>query len=78
MMDINKIMKKKIKYIVFFIAGILIAEIPLIDVIEYIMLSIVQTYFKYFFDIMVFVLGFMISFNALKNLDEIKDKKRVL
>jgi cytochrome c biogenesis protein CcdA len=71
-------MKKKIKYIVFFIAGILIAEIPLIDVIEYIMLSIVQTYFKYFFDIMVFVLGFMISFNALKNLDEIKDKKRVL
>ena len=77
-MDINKIMKKKIKYIVFFIAGILIAEIPLIDVIEYIMLSIVQTYFKYFFDIMVFVLGFMISFNALKNLDEIKDKKRVL
>jgi cytochrome c biogenesis protein CcdA len=71
-------MKKKITYIVFFIAGILIAEIPLIDVIEYIMLSIVQTYFKYFFDIMVFVLGFMISFNALKNLDEIKDKKRVL
>jgi cytochrome c biogenesis protein CcdA len=71
-------MKKKITYILFFIAGILIAEVPLIDVIEYVMLSIVQTYFKYFFDIMVFVLGFMISFNALKNLDEIKDKKRVL
>ena len=71
-------MKKKITYILFFIAGILIAEVPLVDLIEYIMLSIVQTYFKYFFDIMVFVLGFMISFNALKNLDEIKDKKRVL
>jgi hypothetical protein len=71
-------MKKKITYILFFIAGILIAEVPLIDVIEYVMLSIVQTYFKYFFDLIVFALGFMISFNALKNLDEIKDKKRVL
>jgi hypothetical protein len=67
-------MRKRIIYIAFFIAGILIAEVPLIDVIEYVMLSIVQTYFKYFFDIMVFALGFMISFNALKNLDEIKHK----
>ena len=71
-------MKKKITYILFFIAGILIAEVPLIDVIEYVMLSIVQTYFKYFFDLIVFALGFMISFNALSNLDKIKDKKRTL
>lgn len=68
-------MKKKITYILFFIAGILIAEVPLIDVIEYVMLSIVQTYFKYFFDLIVFALGFMISFKALSNLDKIKDKK---
>ena len=71
-------MKKKITYIVFFIAGILIAEVPLVDLIEYIMLSIVQTYFKYLFDFIVFALGFMISFNALSNLDKIKDKKRTL
>lgn len=64
-------MKKKITYILFFIAGILIAEVPLIDVIEYVMLSIVQTYFKYFFDLIVFALGFMISFKALSNLDKI-------
>jgi hypothetical protein len=68
-------MKKKITYILFFIAGILIAEVPLIDVIEYVMLSIVQTYFKYFFDLIVFALGFMISFKALSNLDKIKNKK---
>ena len=71
-------MKMKIIYIVLFIIGILIAEVPLMDFIGYIMFSIVQTNFKCFLDVMIFISGFMISFNALKNLDEIKDKKRAL
>ena len=71
-------MKEKIKYIAFFIIGIIIAEVLVMDLIYYITLSIVQTYFKYFLDITMFTLGFIICFNALKNLDKIKDKKIIL
>jgi hypothetical protein len=79
MMDINNIMKtkiayimKKIAYILLFIIGVLIVEISLIDLIGYIMLSIVVTYFKCFLDVIIFVVGFTISFKVLSNLDKIK------
>jgi hypothetical protein len=39
------------------------------------MLSIVQTNLTCILDIIIFVFGFIISFNALSNLDKIKDKK---
>lgn len=78
-MDINNIMKtkiayimKKIAYILLFIIGVLIVEISLIDLIGYIMLSIVVTYFKCFLDVIIFVVGFTISFKVLSNLDKIK------
>ena len=71
-------MKKKITYIVLFIVGVFIAEVPLMDLIGYIMLSIVQTNLKCIIDIILFILGFIISFNALSNLDKIKDKKITL
>ena len=70
----NNKMKMKIIYIVLFIIGILIAEVPLMDFIGYIMLSIVQTNFKCLLDTMIFISGFMISFDSLKCLDEIKNK----
>ena len=64
-----------IAVILFFIIGVIICEIPLFALIGYIMFSIVQTDLKCFLDVMIFISGFMISFNALKNLDEIKIKK---
>jgi hypothetical protein len=63
---------KKIAYILLFIIGVLIVEISLIDLIGYIMLSIVVTYFKCFLDVIIFVVGFTISFKVLSNLDKIK------
>ena len=78
MTDINKMKKniayiiKKIAYILLFIIGVLIVEISLIDLIGYIMLSIVVTYFKCFLDVIIFVVGFTISFKVLSNLDKIK------
>jgi hypothetical protein len=69
---------KKIVYIILFIIGIFIAEVPLMDLIEYIMLSIVKTNFKYVLDVIIFVAGFIISFNALSNLGKIKHKKIII
>jgi uncharacterized membrane protein len=68
-------MKKRILYNLLFILGVLICEIPFLDLIGYIMLSIVQTNLTCILDIIIFVFGFIISFNALSNLDKIKDKK---
>ena len=71
-------MKKKIIYILLFIIGILIAEVPFMDLIGYIMLSIVQTNLKSFLDVIIFISGFMISFTSLNGLNKIKHKKTVL
>ena len=83
-MDINNIMKtkiayimKKIAYILLFIIGVLIVEISLIDLIGYIMLSIVVTYFKCFLDVIIFVVGFTISFKVLSNLDKSKTNDNI-
>ena len=69
---------KKIGNILLFILGILIAEIPFLHVIGYFTLSIVQTNQKCIIDVIIFLLGFIISFKALNDLGKLKHKKITL
>ena len=71
-------MKKKIVYIALFILGVIIAEIPFFHLIGYFMLSIVQTNQKCIIDVVIFLLGFIISFKALNNMNNVKHKKIIL
>jgi hypothetical protein len=69
---------KKIPYVAFFILGVLIAEIPFLHLIEYLMVSMVQPIYTSILDIITFVLGFIIGFKALNDLGKLKHKKIIL
>jgi len=71
-------MKKNIKYIALFILGVLIAEIPFLHLIGYIMFSIIQPTYMCIFDIITFTLGVIIGFKALNGLGKLKHKKTIL
>jgi hypothetical protein len=60
---------KTAKYVSLFVIGIIITEISLVDLFGYILLAIVRTNAKYFLDICIFVVGFMVGFYSLKKLN---------
>jgi hypothetical protein len=61
-------MKNGILYLLLFV-GVIIAEISLIDLFAYVLLSIVTTNTKYFLDACIFVIGFSVAFYSLKRLN---------
>ena len=69
---------KKIGNILLFTLGVLIAEIPFFYLIGYVMLSVVQPIHTCILDAIIFVLGFIIGFKALNNLNKLKHKKIIL
>lgn len=69
---------KKIGNILLYIFGVLIAEVPFLHLIGYFMLSMVQPIHTCILDVIIFVLGFIISFKALNDLSKLKHKKIIL